>query len=94
MESLFATYTDVDDPSIIGGDGLEKLCRDANISMEGAQPLILAWLLDASELGKLTKEEWLKGFHVLQSVVSLCHSFDNAHTNVNASSFCCKNRHS
>lgn len=81
MENLFAKYTDVDDPSIIGGEGLEKLCTDAGISMEGIQPLILSWLLDASELGKLKKEEWLKGFHGLQSVVSQCHSCHKAYTN-------------
>jgi DCN1-like protein 4/5 len=90
MEKLFATYADVDDPSIIGGQGLEKLCTDANVSMEGSQPLILAWLLEASELGKLTKEAWLKGFHALKSVIYIPGFIS---TLISALSHCCKNRH-
>jgi DCN1-like protein 4/5 len=68
MEQLLATYADEEDPSVVGGEGLEKLCTDANISMEGAQPLIFAWLLEASELGRLTKDEWFKGLDALQCV--------------------------
>ncbi|KIK63523.1 hypothetical protein GYMLUDRAFT_440443 [Collybiopsis luxurians FD-317 M1] len=29
--------------------------------MEGAMPLILAWQLDAEEMGRFTKDEWVKG---------------------------------
>ncbi|KAJ3928195.1 MAG: DUF298-domain-containing protein [Lentinula lateritia] len=29
--------------------------------MDGAMPLILAWQLDAKEMGTFTKDEWLKG---------------------------------
>jgi len=68
MEKLFATYADKEDPSFVGAEGLEKLCTDANISMEGAQPLLFAWLLEASELGKLTKDEWIQGLDALQCV--------------------------
>ena len=68
MEQLFADYADEDEPSVVGAEGLEKLCIDASISMEGAQPLLFAWLLDASELGRLTKEEWVKGLDALECV--------------------------
>lgn len=71
IEHLFATYADVDDPSIIGGEGLERLCTDANIPMDGAQPLLLAWLVGASELGKLKKDKWLKALFFLRYIISL-----------------------
>jgi len=66
METLFTSYAEDDDASQIGAEGLERLCLDANISMEGPQPLILAWLLQASAFGQLSKEEWTKGMHSLK----------------------------
>ncbi|KAJ6488504.1 Cullin binding-domain-containing protein [Mycena vitilis] len=45
---------------------MENLCRDAQISLEGAMPLILAWQLHAAEMGKFTKEEWTKGTESLK----------------------------
>ncbi|KAJ3776153.1 hypothetical protein FB446DRAFT_331984 [Lentinula raphanica] len=59
--ALFEKYADADDPSAIGPTGLEQLCNEAAIPMDGAMPLILAWQLDAREMGKFTKDEWLKG---------------------------------
>ncbi|KAF5379881.1 hypothetical protein D9757_007207 [Collybiopsis confluens] len=59
--TLFENYADDDDPSAIGPAGLENLCNDAKIPMEGAMPLILAWQLNAEEMGKFTKDEWVKG---------------------------------
>ncbi|KAJ3981805.1 Cullin binding-domain-containing protein [Lentinula detonsa] len=58
---LFQKYADPDDPPAIGPAGLEQLCNEAVIPMDGAMPLILAWQLDAKEMGKFTKDEWLKG---------------------------------
>jgi len=29
--------------------------------MEGALPLVLAWIMGAKEMGKLTKAEWVEG---------------------------------
>jgi len=66
MEELFAKYADEDDPSVIGAEGLETFCGDAGISLEGPEPLILAWLLDASDLGKFSKKEWTGGLHALK----------------------------
>ena len=64
--SLFTAYADPDDTSVIGPEGFEQLCTDASIAMDGAKPLILAWLLDAGEMGKFKKEEWVKGLGDLQ----------------------------
>jgi len=60
---LFKAYRDeeVTDEEVIGSEGLEKLCEDANLSMEGPKPLIMAWILGAKDLGRFTVEEWENG---------------------------------
>ncbi|KAH9934960.1 Cullin binding-domain-containing protein [Fomitopsis serialis] len=58
--SLFSSYADPDDPTVVGPEGFERLCSDADISLEGALPLILAWQLQASEMAKISKSEWEK----------------------------------
>jgi DCN1-like protein 4/5 len=70
IEDLFVTYADVDDPSIMGGEGLERLCADANIPMDGPQLLILSYLVGATELGRLRKEKWVTGLHLLRYTLS------------------------
>ncbi|TFY72356.1 hypothetical protein EVG20_g675 [Dentipellis fragilis] len=74
--ALFGTYADPDDPSVIGPEGFEKLLGDAEIPMEGAMPLLLAWQLEAKEMAKFTKDEWMKGMDNLQissfGPLSLC----------------------
>ncbi|CAK5279329.1 unnamed protein product [Mycena citricolor] len=71
---LFAQYTDEDDRNVIGPEGFERLCTDADISLEGAGPLILAWQLNAKDMGKFTREEWTKGLGALKisSCAPLC----------------------
>jgi DCN1-like protein 4/5 len=34
--------------------------------LEGALPLVLAWMLDAKEMGKFWKAEWIKATGMLQ----------------------------
>jgi hypothetical protein len=68
--ALFATYVD-EDSSVIGPEGFERLCSDVDVSLDGALPLILAWLLKASEMAKVTKAEWDEGTTALQCVPSL-----------------------
>ncbi|KAG7453051.1 uncharacterized protein BT62DRAFT_977522 [Guyanagaster necrorhizus] len=58
--ALFETYADPDTSDVIGPEGLEKLCSDANIPMEGALPLLFSWQLEAQEMGKFTKGQWIK----------------------------------
>lgn len=67
---LFSKYAEADDSSVIGPEGFERLCKDAEIPLEGALPLVLAWQLGASEMAKITKEEWDKGTAELQYVSS------------------------
>lgn len=79
---LFSTYTDSDDPTIIGPEGFEQLCTDAGIPMDGSCPLILAWLMEAKEMAKISKSEWTAGTSTLKYVMSgqLCILFLNLST--------------
>ena len=52
---------------------MERLCTEAGISLEGAQPLILAWQFKAQEMAKLSRSEWLQGTEALRYVVDLLH---------------------
>ncbi|TFK72145.1 DUF298-domain-containing protein [Pluteus cervinus] len=63
---LFKNYADSDNPNVIGPEGFERLCAEAEIPMEGAMPLLLAWQMNASEMAKLTKEEWVKGTDIFK----------------------------
>jgi len=74
--ALFNTYADPDtattDQPTIGPEGFEKLCNDAQIPLDGALPLVLAWMLDAKEMAKIGKGEWIKSTGTLQ--ISSLHS--------------------
>ncbi|KAI0045155.1 DUF298-domain-containing protein [Auriscalpium vulgare] len=63
--ALFQAYADPDEPATIGAEGFERLCTDANIPLDGAMPLLLAWQLDAKEMGKISKEDWVRGTDAL-----------------------------
>ncbi|KAI0761448.1 Cullin binding-domain-containing protein [Irpex lacteus] len=64
--TLFGKYADEDDPEVIGPAGLEKLCGDADMPLEGPLPLLMAWQFRASEMAKVTKSEWESGTSALQ----------------------------
>ena len=66
--ALFATYADSDDPDVIGPDGFQQLCEDAQISMDGALPMILSWQLTSKEMMKISKAEWTAGTSALKCV--------------------------
>ncbi len=67
-EALFEQYADGDNASFIGPEGFERLCNDAEIPLEGALPLVLAWQVGASEMAKILKSEWDKATSELQYV--------------------------
>ncbi|KAK7055007.1 hypothetical protein VNI00_003470 [Paramarasmius palmivorus] len=80
--TLFGKYADASEPDVIGPEGFEALCKDASISMEGVQPLMMAWQMGAKEMAKFTKDEWTKGTSTLKCVVifsvlcSITHGLD------------------
>ncbi|KZS98915.1 hypothetical protein SISNIDRAFT_3965 [Sistotremastrum niveocremeum HHB9708] len=63
--TLFEEYRDKDtkgdEEDVIGPEGMEKLCQDAELDMAGAKPILLAWTLGAKEMGKFTRGEWTEG---------------------------------
>ncbi|KAI0303533.1 hypothetical protein B0F90DRAFT_1711764 [Multifurca ochricompacta] len=54
-EALFFQFADEDIPDVI-----------AQVPLDGALPLLLAWQLDSHEMGKITKEEWMGGTAALR----------------------------
>lgn len=74
---LFKTYAEKDDKTVIATEGFERLCTDASIPFDGALPIILAWQMGAKEMGKITKDEWVKGTSSLRCVLRRCISGNN-----------------
>ncbi|PPR05995.1 hypothetical protein CVT26_005717 [Gymnopilus dilepis] len=58
---LFKKYADNDDADVIGPEGFEQLCTDANMPLDGPRPIIFAWQMGAKDMAKVTKDEWTKG---------------------------------
>ena len=56
-EELFHKYKDEAD-SIIGPEGIERLCADIELEPTDVLVLVLAWSLGASQMGYFTHEEW------------------------------------
>lgn len=63
---LFKLYVDEEAQDSIGLEGFERLCKDADMPMEGTRPLIFCWQMQAKEMGRITKDEWLQGMAVLK----------------------------
>ncbi|KAJ1341544.1 hypothetical protein BSLG_003968 [Batrachochytrium salamandrivorans] len=66
VETWFEQYKEIDnpdpsDPPRIGPEGMEKLCKDLDISIDGHDILIIAWLLMAERMGYFTLTEWTLG---------------------------------
>ncbi|XP_077983628.1 DCN1-like protein 4 [Glandiceps talaboti] len=50
----------------IGPDGMEKFCEDIGVEPENIVMLVIAWKLEAKQMGFFTLDEWLKGMTQLQ----------------------------
>nr|CAD7440889.1 unnamed protein product [Timema bartmani]CAD7586605.1 unnamed protein product [Timema genevievae] len=62
----FREYTSPDDPDTLGPDGMEKFCEDIGVEPENVVMLVLAWKMNAHQMGFFTEQEWLKGLVDLQ----------------------------
>ncbi|KAJ8256781.1 hypothetical protein COCON_G00189330 [Conger conger] len=62
--SWFYEYAGPDE--VLGPEGMEKFCEDIGVEPENIIMLVLAWKLEAPNMGFFTKEEWLKGMTSLQ----------------------------
>ncbi|EUC67203.1 defective in cullin neddylation protein [Rhizoctonia solani AG-3 Rhs1AP] len=66
VQAMFDKYTDEDDSNIIGAEGMERLCTDASVPMDGALPLLIAWSVNAKTLGTITRSEFTDSFGKLK----------------------------
>ncbi|XP_029111774.1 DCN1-like protein 5 [Scleropages formosus] len=62
--SWFYEYAGPDE--VVGPEGMEKFCEDIGVEPENIIMLVLAWKLEAPNMGFFTKEEWIKGMTLLQ----------------------------
>lgn len=62
--SLFNDYKDEDDDVILS-DGIERLCNDLGYKPDDFAILVLAWQLDASQMCRFTKTEFMQGMKKL-----------------------------
>lgn len=60
----FYEYAGTEDA--VGPEGMEKFCEDIGVEPENVVMLVLAWKLDAQNMGYFTLQEWLKGMTSLQ----------------------------
>jgi len=64
LEKLFDKYKEAgesEDSQIIGPDGIEKMCNDLEIVPEDVTTLLLAYHLNAQEMGYFSRKEFLEG---------------------------------
>jgi len=62
---LFDTYADSDDPDVMGPEGIQQMCSDAQIPVDGALPLLLVWQLGAKDMSAIARDEWVNGMNEL-----------------------------
>ncbi|KAG8687584.1 hypothetical protein FRC11_006962 [Ceratobasidium sp. 423] len=66
VQAMFDKYMDEDDSNIIGAEGMERLCTDASVPMDGALPLLIAWSVNGKTLGTITRSEFTDTFAKLR----------------------------
>lgn len=59
--SWFRKYTDPSDPNVLGPEGMERFCADLKVDPEDIVLLIIAWKMNAKNMGYFTQSEWLRG---------------------------------
>lgn len=60
INALFDTYKDPNEESILA-EGIERLCLDLGLSPDEFKVLILAWKLDAGQMCRFTRDEFVNG---------------------------------
>jgi len=64
--SWFREYSSMDEDDVIGPDGIERLCGDIGVEPENIAMLVLAWKMNAKQMGYFTRDEWIKGLSDLE----------------------------
>ncbi|XP_037088155.1 DCN1-like protein 5 [Pollicipes pollicipes] len=63
----FREYTTADEPDLLGPEGMERFCEDIGVEPENVVMLVIAWRMDAKNMGFFTVQEWLHGLSQLQA---------------------------
>lgn len=66
IKVLYQKYKDCDEDAIMV-EGMERLCEDLDYKPEDFEILVLAWRLDASQMCRFTKNEFLQGLQSLNA---------------------------
>jgi len=77
--TLFNDYAAADDNEVIGPEGIESFCTAISVDPEDVVMLVIAWKMDAKQMGFFTRKEWLKGLAELQcdSIVKIRSKLDS-----------------
>ncbi|KAG8184621.1 hypothetical protein JTE90_022672 [Oedothorax gibbosus] len=77
--ALFHEYAPPNDPETIGPEGMEKFCEDIGVEPENVVMLVLAWKMEAKQMGFFTKSEWLRGLKDME-----CDSIDKIRNKIDS----------
>jgi DCN1-like protein 4/5 len=58
--------TDEEDLGSIGPDGVERFCQDLQVEPGNVVMLVLAWKMNAQQMGYFSLEEWSRAMSDLQ----------------------------
>lgn len=66
MNALFEEYKDSKEDAILS-EGIERLCNDLSYKPDDFAILVLAWRLDASQMCRFTKAEFIQGLQAIRA---------------------------
>lgn len=66
LNQLFEEYKDPDDDLILA-EGIERLCLDLNYQPDEFAILVLAWCLNASQMCRFTRTEFIEGLQKMKA---------------------------
>lgn len=61
----FKQYT-TDDPQQLGPEGMERFCQDIKVEPEDIVMLVIAYKMNAKNMGFFTQSEWVRGLSDVQ----------------------------
>lgn len=57
----FKQYTTIDDTLTLGPEGMERFCQDIKVEPEDIVMLVIAYKMNAKNMGYFTQSEWMRG---------------------------------
>lgn len=65
LNTLFDQYKDESEDAMLA-EGIEQFCKDLQVSPDDFKILLLAWKLNAEQMCRFTREEFVKGLKGLR----------------------------